>query len=371
MPRILHIARFSTVPAERRVTLMATAPGFSFCLVRPRRAGPQDEVEAVRARSRFESVTRIPMWKAGDPHRGVYRSLGMGIRRARPDLIHAEEEPDSLAALQVAAARRMLAPRARLVFFTWQNVDRSKSPAVRWVLERSLSAADAVICGNDGAVGLLRQFGFRGPTPRIPALGLDPDTFHYRPVPRPDSFTVGFVGRLAPEKGVETLIDAVAALGAPARLDIAGEGPARALLEAHAREAGLEDAARFVGTLDPDGVARFLSAIDVLVVPSRPSPVWQEQYGRVIVEAMGCGVPVIGSTSGAIPEVIGDAGLLFDDRDTGALVAHLRTLRDSPERRTQLGRRGYDHAMARHTISRQAAQIVDFYRELLAAEGRR
>ncbi len=109
-----------------------------------------------------------------------------------------------------------------------------------------------------------------------------------------------------------------------------------------------------MGTLDPDGVARFLSAIDVLVVPSRPSPVWQEQYGRVIVEAMGCGVPVIGSTSGAIPEVIEDAGLLFDDRDTGALVAHLRALRDSPERRRELGRRGYDHAMAKHTVSRQA-----------------
>lgn len=282
-----------------------------------------------------------------------------------PDIIHAEEEPDSLAALHVAACRRLLAPRARLVLFTWQNVDRPTRRAVHGVMRRTLAAADAVICGSQGAVARLRGLGFSRPTPVIPALALDASVFHPRPVPRSsDSFTVAFVGRLVPEKGIDTLLESVAAIGRPATLVVAGSGPCRAALERRAQALGIGGSVRFVGALEEAGVADVLNGADVLAVPSRSTSVWREQFGRVIVEAMGCGVPVVGSDCGAIPEVIGSSGFVFPEGDSGALADHLRRLRSSPQLRQEFGRRGRDWALASHDLSLRARQILDFYREL-------
>ncbi len=346
--------------------MMAEDPDFSFRLVRPlRRDGPPD-ADTVRDRSRLENVRLVRLWRRDDPHRGIYGTAGFGLGAAAPDIIQAEEEPDSLAALHVAAARRARSPRSRLVLYTWQNVNRPKGPVVKWVLRRTLSAADAVLCGNRGAASLLREFGYSRPTPVIPALALDSEIYCRRTVPRlSDAFTVGYVGRLAPEKGIDTLITAVATIGPPALLVAAGTGHCRAALEQQARGLGIGDSVRFMGSLDAAGVAGLLSAVDVLVIPSRSTPVWQEQFGRVIVEAMGCGVPVVGSDSGAIPEVVGAHGLIFHEDNVGELVEHLRRLRASPTLRESLGRQGRDWALATHESSVRARQFLDFYRELV------
>ncbi len=345
---------------------MAGRPGCRFRLVRPLAVGGPHDAERVRDRTVLEDVRLVRVWRSEDPHRGLYRTLGFGLRRTAPDIIHAEEEPDSLAALHIAIARRLAAPRARLVLNTWQNVNRRKRAAVEWVLGRTLAASDAVICGNQGAVTVLREMGYRKPAPVIPALTLDSSVYYRREVTRlAPGFTVGCIARLVPEKGVDTAIRAVAALGAPATLAVVGEGPLRSALGELAGTLGLGPSTRFLGPRDPDGVAAFLSAIDVLVVPSRSSPVWKEQFGRVIVEAMGCGTPVVGAASGAIPEVIADAGLLFREDDAGELTERLRDLRASEARRSELARLGLEWVVSAHSPARRANETIDFYHRLL------
>jgi glycosyltransferase involved in cell wall biosynthesis len=366
MIRVLHIARYASAPLERRVMEMTGRPDCAFWLVRPRTGADPHGGDAVRDRSKLEAVRLIRVWRSDDPHRGLYQTLGFGIRRAAPDIIHAEEEPDSLAALQVAIARRLAAPRARLILNTWQNVNRHKRPAVSLVLSAALSASDAVICGNQGAVTVLREMGYRKPAPVIPALALDADIYRRRHVARfAPGFTVGCVARLVPEKGIDTALRALAALGAPAMLAVVGVGPSKSALEDLARTLGIGASARFLGPRDPDGVAEFLSAIDVLVVPSRSSPVWKEQFGRVIVEAMGCGTPVVGSASGAIPEVMGSAGLLFPEDDAAALAERLRELRASAARRDELAQLGRAWVLSAHSPARRAAETIEFYQRLL------
>ncbi len=366
MIRVLHIARYASAPLERRVMEMAGRPECAFRLVRPRAGADPHGADAVRDRSILEEVQLTRVWRGDDPHRGVYRTLGFGIGRAAPDIIHAEEEPDSLAALQIAMARRLAAPRARLILNTWQNVNRRKRPAVSLVLSAALAASDAVICGNQGAVTVLREMGYRKPAPVIPALALDAGLYRRRQVARlaPD-FTVGCVARLVPEKGVDTAIRALAALGAPATLAVVGVGPSRSALEELARTLGVGASTRFLGPRDPDDIAGFLSAIDVLVVPSRSSPVWKEQFGRVIVEAMGCGTPVVGAASGAIPEVMGQAGLLFPEDDGAALAERLRELRGSAARRDELARLGREWVLSTHSPARRASETIEFYHRLL------
>ncbi|MFQ5420855.1 MAG: glycosyltransferase family 4 protein, partial [Anaerolineae bacterium] len=110
----------------------------------------------------------------------------------------------------------------------------------------------------------------------------------------------------------------------------------------------------------------FLRQLDVLVLASRTLPNWQEQFGRVLVEAMACETAVIGAETGEIPHVIGDAGLTFPEDDVAALRAHLQRLMQLPEERAELGRRGRLRVLAKYTQSQIAAQTTAVYREMMA-----
>jgi glycosyltransferase involved in cell wall biosynthesis len=201
----------------------------------------------------------------------------------------------------------------------------------------------------------------------IPALTLDASIYSKRDVPRlSEAFTIVFVGRLAPEKGLDTLVEATAQLRSPVLLVLAGSGPCRGALAGQAERAGIGQATRFAGDLDFGQVADLLSAADVLVLPSRSTPVWKEQFGRVLIEAMGCELPVVGSDCGSIPAVLGGNGLIFPEGDAVALAAQLRRLRDAPEFRRQLGRRGREFVMREHTPEKRATETIDFYRQLLS-----
>ncbi len=305
-----------------------------------------------------------------DPHRAVYRSLFGFMRRFRPHIVHVEEEPDSLAALQIALARAVWSPRAKLLLHTWQNVDRPLSAPVRAVLATTLRASDGVFCANQAAVDLLRRRGYRKPTWRIPAVGVDTTVFTPRPGPPSGPFTVGYVGRLVPEKGIDTLIDAVAKLtrADPAtdlRLRIIGGGPLAAQLDAQAATAGIADRVEFVAGLPPQAVPAALGALHALVLPSRSTPVWQEQLGRVLLEAMAVGVPVIGAQSGAIPEVIGDAGLTFPEGDVTALRDCLTRLRQDPVLTRQLAAAGHRRVKQDYSQRVLALKTAAVYAQVL------
>lgn len=372
--RILYIARYHTVTAERKIALLADEPDLDVWLVRPRRwRDARGEVELpVRAGQRHCTVA-VPMaFRPDDPHRCLYGTISFAMLAAKPDIIHLEEEPDSLAALQVAAARRLLAPRARLVLNTWQNVDRPKRRAVWWVLRTALGQADAVLCANRAAQALMATFGYCGETRVLPPQGVDVEVFYPR---RPSHdrdegpFTAAYVGRLVPEKGVDVLLDALAMTEAPCRLLIIGDGPCRGALEARVGTRGLEERVRFTGAMSPMELAEHLRSADALVLPSRSTPVWKEQFGRALIEAMACALPVIGSDSGAIPEVVGDAGLIFPEGDAAALAECLDRLAASPELCVDLGESGRLRVSRMYSQERVAARTAAFYRALVQTSG--
>lgn len=366
MIRVLFIARYRHPTMHRKVELLAAQAELSLCYIYPRLW--RDELgmveQAAPADWSFQHDA-VAMFQAADPHRGMYRTLSFQMRRFRPDIIHAEEEPDSLAALQIAYARRAFAPGARLILHTWQNVDRAMPPSARGVMRATLRAADAVLCANQMAVALLQRRGFRKPAESLPAIGVDTRIFAPGAAgPERGAFTAGYIGRLVAEKDVETLIDAVARIDRPIQLVILGGGPHEAALRA--RAASLGNRVQFIAPMPPAQVAQHMQRLDALVLPSHTTPAWQEQFGRVLIEAMACKVPVVGSNCGAIPEVIGDAGLVFPESDIDALAGCLRLLIESPERRADLAERGYAHALRLYTQERIADRTVEFYRWLMA-----
>jgi glycosyltransferase involved in cell wall biosynthesis len=101
--------------------------------------------------------------------------------------------------------------------------------------------------------------------------------------------------------------------------------------------------------------------MSVLVLPSLTTPTWKEQFGHVLVEAMACGVPVIGSDSGAIPEVIGDAGLIVPEGNVDALADAIQSLISAPALRVDLAARGRSRVQAEYTNDSVARRLAAFW----------
>ena len=110
--------------------------------------------------------------------------------------------------------------------------------------------------------------------------------------------------------------------------------------------------------------------MDAMALPSLTRKNWKEQFGRVLIEAMACEMPVIGSDSGEIPNVIGDAGLVTPEGDAQALAAALARLGADPALRADLARRGRQRVLDRFTQEQVARRTAALYQEVLSGAGR-
>jgi glycosyltransferase involved in cell wall biosynthesis len=166
---------------------------------------------------------------------------------------------------------------------------------------------------------------------------------------------------LVREKGVHVLLHAVAPLQGEWRLRVLGSGPEKDSLQSLARELGIAPRVEFVEWVESNAMPRFYNSLDVVVVPSLTRPNWKEQFGRVLMEAMACGVPVIGSASGEIPYVIGDAGIIVPENNSDALTRALTELQNSPPSRAQLGQAGRTRALKEFSEQRIVDDTFAFY----------
>lgn len=305
-----------------------------------------------------------PLALNGHFHLHFYPGLGRQMRRLRPDLVHIDEEPYNLATCHALWLARRIG--ARSLFFSWQNLYRRYPPPFCWLERYVLKHADYGLAGNREAAEVWRAKGYTGPIAIIPQFGVDPDLFC--PLPRPPGrrFVIGYVGRLVAEKGVDLLLEALAGLEGEWQARILGSGPMRESLQAQARRLGLADRVSFDAPLPSAHLPDYYRRLDLLVLPSRTRPNWKEQFGRVLVEAMACGVPVIGSDCGEIPHVIGDAGLIFPEGRADRLQALLSRLQADPALRADLARRGRERVLAGYTQAQVAAQTYQVYRTLVA-----
>ena len=304
-----------------------------------------------------------------------YRGAREVLDAVRPDVVHIDEEPYSIAALQFAElCRRRGIPS---LFFAAQNLVKRLPPPFGALRRRVFRIVAGGIGGTPAAGRALRAVGYAGPLAVIPQFGVDPARFAPDPAARAEvrrrlgigdvEFVVGFGGQLVPWKGVDILIRAMAELP-DARLLLIGDGPERARLEALAAQVGVAGRLHITGWVPSTEMPRWLPALDVLALPSLSSKRIAEQFGRILVETMACGVPVVGSTAGEIPETVGEGGVIVPEGDAAALAAALREIAAaSPDARAELGRRARAWVCGRFTQEHVARQTVEFYHTLLEA----
>jgi glycosyltransferase involved in cell wall biosynthesis len=294
------------------------------------------------------------------------------------DVIHCWEEPFIVAGGQAALWKR---PRTALVYATFQNLAKQYPPPFCW-LERSCLARAAgwIAFGHTVAGALADRPGYRDRPAEVIPPGVDLAAFRPDPAARvatrnvlgwdgPEPPVVGFLGRFVQEKGIELLTRALDGLRSPWRALFVGAGPLEGDLRAWAGRHG--DRVRVCSDVRHDAVPAYLNAMDVLCAPSQTTPRWREQFGRMLIEAFACGVPVVGSDSGEVPHVLADAGLVVGEADEAGWRNALEGLLADPARRRDLGERGRERAHARFAWPVVARRHLDFFEKMLAGQADR
>lgn len=315
-----------------------------------------------------------PLYRPGSPAVSQYAliSLSLGFRQLRPDVIHTEYPPWSPIFWQALLARRLFAPHACVVLFAKKNTYRRHGGVAQrfkdGLMAAGLRRTDLVMAVSQKAADLYVDLGF--PRERVvvtTAAGVDGDLFRPAEPPRTPGpeVVVGYTGRIEVEKGVSDLIEAVGIVrdrdGLDVRLRILGGGSLRA--ELAARADGWLEILPGVPTTE---VPSFLHGLDLYVLPSRILPDHEEHDAHALLEAQAVGLPVIGTRSGIIPELIEDgSGVLVPAEDPGALADAIAALAADPAHRADVARRGFEKARAEYLLGTVAREHAAIYASLL------
>lgn len=285
-----------------------------------------------------------------------YPALRHLLSEIDPDVIHLWEEPWSVVALQAQLLRR----RAAVVLEVDQNILKRLPPPFETIRGFVLGRTDHILSRSPDATEVVRARGYTGPVTPI-GYGVDLATFvpSAEPVstPRTRPLTIGYVGRLVEEKGLDDALDAIAQATSPVLLNIMGEGPDEVRLRRRAKALGLGDCVTFRGWGSPQEVAAFLQELDALVLLTRTTKAVREQFGRVIIEAQACGIPVIGSSGGAIPDVVREGGWIVPERDPESLRQLLDRLAADPAMLRARASAARANVLARFTYDAVATAI--------------
>jgi glycosyltransferase involved in cell wall biosynthesis len=307
---------------------------------------------------------RFPWLGPAQTYMHYYPDLAGILREFRPDVIDLWEEPWSRVSVQACKLRNELLPDTKIVSETEQNIYKELPFPFEGFRNFTLSQADFVVGRSNEALQVIRRKGYEGPMQMVPNAF---DSQLFRPMNRSEcrkqagviGFVVGYVGRLVEEKGLMDLAEAVAKCPPQVNLLCVGDGPLRDQLLNH--PCGRIHVLRGRALQE---IPALMNAMDVLVLPSRTTASWKEQFGRVLIEANACGTPVIGSASGAIPDVVGDGGLVAPEADPGKLAKAIVRLMNDPDGRTAFGEAGRRQALEKYTWKRVAEQMREIYRKI-------
>ncbi|MGD1806822.1 hormogonium polysaccharide biosynthesis glycosyltransferase HpsO [Dapis sp. BLCC M126] len=372
---------------EKLRALAQLEPGIEVTVVVPQRWNPKG-VQSQIVETKFideGSFQVVPISNYSENNQALLTfgpDLISLLRKFKPDIIQVEQGSKALTYAQFITFNKLLGLKAKNLFFTWWNLPYELKFPISLLEGYNLRNTDGIVAGNKDGEDILRERGYKGPIKVMPQLGVDETLFKPEPQAelrdslgiQPDDFVVGFVGRFVEEKGLLTLTKSLAGLQEKNwKWLLLGRGELQTTLVETATALGIKDRLIFVESVPHDHVQKYINLMNTLVLPSETtykfktltSVGWKEQFGHVLIEAMACRVPVIGSDSGEIPYVIRDAGLVFPEGNVEELKDRLMQLMEQKELTESLGQKGYEKAMSQYTNTALARQLFSFYQELV------
>jgi glycosyltransferase involved in cell wall biosynthesis len=372
--RVLVVSHACVVDVNQRPLVdLAAAPDIDLALVAPRRwrSDLRGSLTFRRLAAFDRPVFSLFPFFSGRGTLHFYAAARTVVETFQPHIVHIDEEPWSLAAWQFAVSGSRHG--AKIFFHTKENILKYYPYPFAAIERRVFSLAACGVALTSEASSVLKAKGFSKPIFVIPHA-VDTEQFTAREAAGLrqklglHGTVIGYVGRLAREKGVCDLLDVmrrVASAGAAtgASFLVVGNGPLESEVRAANETGALKDRVRWLPAAPHAEVQQYYNCIDILVVPSRTTTRWKEQFGRVIIEALASGAAVIGSDSGEIPHLI-DAtggGLVFPEGDVDALANAIVTLLRDPLRRRVLAESGRAVVHDRYSMPSVAAQFRDVY----------
>ena len=310
----------------------------------------------------------------GYNHFHWYPELSRIVLQVQPDIFHIEEEHYSYVTFQAISLARK--NNIRCLFVSLQNIYKKYPFPFSWIERYNLKNADYAIAGNKEAKVILARKGFDKDHISILPQGVDTLLFckmestKLRSKLRLDAFTIGYLGRFVIEKGIMGLLQAVSRISSRVNFLIVGSGEPeykiKFKIEEEGRRLGILERIRIIDTIPSSQVPDYLNCMDCLVLPSHTTNKWKEQFGRVLIEAMACEVPVIGSDSGEIPNVIGDSGLIFKEGDVGDLYSKLDVLINNKNVRVEFAEKGRQRVLNHFTQEKVAKETYKIYQKMMS-----
>jgi len=302
------------------------------------------------------------------------------IARVRPEIVYVLGESGYAASWQTTQVCRKYAPEANICVRQAQNIYRRWSPPFNFFERYNYRHVDCIFASGRQQAEVLAKKNYRGRIELMP-LGVDTNVFHKRDAGKVRSelnldvrFVIGYVGKLTRAKGIPVLLSAFRQMPGSAHLLIIGEGPLGGMVSGIATDPAVGERVSWIKGVAHTQLPQYFSAMDVMVLPSvrvsssavqRGVPIpWMEQFGRVLVEAMACETPVIGSSSGSIPSVVGEAGAIFAEGDAQELAAKLSMAMDDASWRRRCKEKGLMQVRETYAWSRIARRYAEVFAEL-------
>lgn len=295
------------------------------------------------------------------------------FRYLQPDIIHVLDEPWSFCLFQATYLKLAAFSRAKVLFYGFENLAVRLRGISRVLWPQAWKQITGGMAANSEQLQHLRRLGFPKARPLKRVFwGIPTDVF--RPMDRrlvrcklgiECEHLVGFVGRYVPEKGLRVLCEAMHYLPIKVHCLLIGSGPLRPELEAMAKQSAFSGRLHLHAPVGTEALAEYMCCMDVIVVPSLTTAHWKEQYGRVIGEGMACGIPVVGSDSGAIPEVMGSAGLVVREGDGFALAEAVMSALFDRQVQERMQREGRQRAEEEFSCNAMARQLIEFYEQVV------
>ena len=312
-------------------------------------------------------VIPLPVLFGGKHHRVMYRGLSQLLRSKEPDILFLNAEPENQLALQAVLAVRTLRRPPAVVLTSWRNIDPRivGSPyrlgwVHQWIERMTLKESAWIVAHSAAARDLYYSYGFERVSHIPPAVDPAPYLAALPILPKAKGFRIGYIGRFTSLKGGEVLLSAAASLPDDCQVVMAGAGEMRDVWMRKALSLGIQGRLLWPGALHHEEVPSMLKSLDVLVLPSLTGTAWKEQFGRVLIEAMAAGTVTVGSDSGEIPGVLGDAGLVVREGDPAALADALLRLYRGPELLSRLAALGKERVAHMYSIE----AVLPLYRTL-------
>ena len=299
-----------------------------------------------------------------------YPEIAKTLREFQPDIIDIWEEAWGMVSAHLCWLRNRLLPAAKILSETEANIPRTHPFPFKQFRRYTLGNTDYAVARQTEGIEVLRSKNYGGP---VEVIGNAVDADVFRPLDKEackqalglPGFVVGYVGRFIEAKGLMDSGEALPHSPANLTLIFVGSGPFEEALQARIAQLELGARVRFLPPRQMDQLPQVMNALDALLLVSRTTATWKEQFGRVIIEAQACGVPVIGSDSGAIPEVIDQGGLVVREGDSADLAAAIRRLHENPALAHEMGRRGRQQVEKLYTWKRVAERMRDIYEKMM------